>query len=93
MTEYTVKSKGVDEVSVLGFGELTHFEAAEIVGDDGWRACVFLEPQERQEGWDREEEWRQAVREIAKDLAYEGSDEYYLVFDPARDQQEEEVLQ
>lgn len=92
-TGYSVRSGVVDEVTLDGY-TMTHFEAAEIVDNDGCRAAVFLEPAERSEpGWD-EAAFRSRVRAVARELAYENghAESWTLVFDPARDQQEEEPL-
>lgn len=94
MIAYTIKSGLVDEISLDDYS-VTHFEAAEIVASDGTRCAVFLEPVGRGEaGWE-ESKFRDDVRDIAIDLAYEsgdGLDAYTLVFDPGRDQQSEESL-
>jgi hypothetical protein len=102
MAQYEIASGLVDEITLPEFGPATHYEAAEIVSSQGMRAAIFREPQARTERssgeWSDEQEqaFREAVREVAHDLDYQdGSNDnepYSLVFDPARDQAEEEII-
>jgi len=94
MAAYTVKSGTVDTIRLVAYEPHTHHIAAELVGDDGTIAAVVLEPEaraDRRADWD-EYQWREDVRQVLRELAYEGSEGYTLVWDPGRDQTEEEPL-
>ncbi len=94
MAHYELQTGTVDAITLPAFGKATHYHAAELVGDDGAIAAVVLEPTARHEhraDWD-ETAFRDAIRSTLRELAYEGSDSYSIVWDPARDQTEAELL-
>lgn len=99
MTSYTFKPGYVDEVTMDDFGPVGDFDAAEIVDADGRVFVVVKEPAARTEhgqGFD-DTAFRQAVRAMAvevvgPDSEFNGVLPVSLVFDPARDNTEEEVI-
>jgi hypothetical protein len=84
------------------FGPTTKLYAAELVRSDGYIVAVVLEPEAREHDWEHEDAFRDVVRARAAELypsdyiADPDEQDYgqtiSLVWDPARDQTEEELL-
>lgn len=90
-----------DGVTLLTFGEATHYMAAEVIAETENENNVVLrinEPADRldQINWpiERERDFRDTVRKYVKNLLTAEADygTYWLVFDPERDNTEEERI-
>lgn len=88
--EYTTTDCGrYEEITLTAYGEATSFVAAEFVTGE-YINIYILEPEDRK-SWDpqTEENFRRDVRQLIEDFEEKPD---YLVFDPARDNQSEEML-
>lgn len=96
----------IDTITIPSYDE-SQFDGAHVVLEDElslWIVARVPEPTARAEGagvygegaWSREEEWRDAVRTAIADAGWAdvdvGMEVIYIVWDPGRDQTEEEIL-
>ena len=82
----------MDTISFAQFGRSTHFDAAHIVGGDGYIWARVVEPQLRLDKglyWAREGDFRAAVRSRCRRL-YGRESGLVIQWDPDRDQASEE---
>ena len=91
MIPHTVTDRGhYEEITLTEWGDATHLAACEVQFGDTVGAYI-LEPYDRQEGWSQDDEhnFRSDVRALVAEWL-EPPD--YLIFDPARDNQQTEEI-